>query len=176
MGDTRYIGIDVAKQRLDIAIQPTGEGWGVDNDEAGINSLVARLKELAPSLVVLEATGGLQLPVVAALAETGVPVTVVNPRQVRDFAKAIGKLAKTDSLDARTLALFAERVRPEPRPLPDAEIQALSALLARRRQVVTMLTAEKNRLGTAIPSLRSRIQAHITYLIKELSELDGEAG
>lgn len=168
------IGIDVAKAHLDVASHPVGVAWHVANDERGITDLVARRQPLAPVLVVLEATGGLEVPVAAALATAGLPVAVVNPRQVRDFAKAIGQLAKTDALDAALLARFAAVVQPEPRPLPDAATQALSALLARRRQVVAMLTAERQRLGTARPPVRGRVQAHIAWLEQELTDLDAD--
>jgi len=136
--------------------------------------LVRRLKTVSPALIVLEASGGLELPVVAALGAAGLPVVVVNPKQIRDFAKATGKLAKTDLLDAEALALFAERVRPTPRPLPDAEAQALSALLARRRQLIVMLTAERNRLSRALPSIRPGVEEHIAWLKEKLRALDEE--
>ena len=168
----RYVGIDVAKAHLDIAVRPTGEQWRVTNDDTGIAELVLQMEGLHPSLVVLEATGGYELAVVAA----GIAVAVVNPRQVRDFARATGKLAKTDSLDAQVLAHFAERVQPTPRPLPDAQLQTLSALLARRRQVVEMLVAEKNRWRTAVPVVRRRIERHLAVLKQELRELDDELG
>jgi transposase len=169
-----FVGIDVAKAYLDVAIRPTGEHERVPNDEAGIAHLVARLQAAYPTLVVLEATGGLEVPLVAALAAVGLAVAVVNPRQVRDFAKAVGQLAKTDALDAHLLARFAEVVRPDPRPLPDADAQALSALLTRRRQVVAMLVAEQQRLPTTVPALRPRVEAHITWLRQERDELDRE--
>lgn len=146
-----FAGIDVAKDWLDVAVRPTGAAWRSVHDEAGIGEVIARLQGLSPALVVLEATGGLELSLVAALAAARLPVVVVNPRQVRDFARATGKLAKTDTLDAQILALFAERVRPLQRPLPDEEAQALGALLARRRQLVVMLTTERNRLQSALP-------------------------
>lgn len=168
-----YVGIDVSKIALDVAVLPTGQQWQEANTPEGIDTLVTSLQQLHP-LVVLEASGGQEVAVVAALAAAAVPVAVVNPRQVRDFARATGKLAKTDALDAQILALFAERVRPTPRPLPDAAAQALSALLARRRQVVAMLTTEKNRLGRALPTVRPRLQAHIAWLKQELQDLDGE--
>jgi transposase len=145
-------GIDVAKARLDIALRPTGERWAVVNDDAGIAALVERLQALQPTLIVLEAAGGYQRAVVAALAATGLPGVVVNPRQARDFAKATGPLAKTDALDARTLAHVAEAVRPIPRPLPDAQADELRALLARRRPLVARRTAAQNRLGSAPPA------------------------
>ena len=170
------VGIDVAKARLDIALRPAGEHWQVTNDEAGVADLIARLRPLAPEVVVLEASGGWELPAAAALAEAGLPVAVVNPRQVRDFARGIGQLAKTDALDAAVLARFAEVVRPQPRPLPDADAQALTALLARRRQVLAMLVAERQRLGTARPPVRARVEAHVAWLAQELADLDGELG
>ena len=169
-----YIGIDVSKDRLDIAVRPTGDTWSVANDASGIPEVVQRLAQLHPKLVVLEATGGLQLPVVAALASAGLPLSMVNPRQVRDFARATGKLAKTDQLDAQVLAHFAEAVRPPPYPLPDAQTQELTALLTRRHQVVEMLTAEKNRLRTTRESVRQRVQDHIRWLEQELADLDDD--
>jgi transposase len=169
-----YVGIDVSKAMLDVAVRPIHQRWSVANGEKGFNRLVRRLKTLSLALIVLEATGGLELPVVAALGTAGLPVVVVNPRQVRDFAKATGKLAKTDLLDAEALALFAERVRPTPRPLPDAEAQALSALLARRRQLIVMLTAERNRLSRAMPSIRPGVEEHIAWLKEKLRALDEE--
>jgi transposase len=133
-----------------------------------------RLQEIAPQLIVLEATGGYQRTVVAVLAAAGLPVVVVNPRQARDFAKATGQLAKTDRLDARALAHFADAVRPAPRPLPDAQTEELRALLARRRQLVAMRTAEQNRLGSAPPPLQADIQAHITWVTERLAALDND--
>lgn len=169
-----FVGIDVAKVQLDVAVRPTGEGWSASNDEAGIAQLVARLQQLAPALVVLEATGGMEVPVAAALGAVGLPVVVINPRQVRDFARATGKLAKTDTIDAHVLAHFAEAVRPIPRRLPDAQSQTLTALLTRRRQIVGMLTSEKNRFHTASPPVRQDIQRHIAWLEENLSQLDKE--
>ena len=168
-----YVGIDVAKAQLDIAVRPTDDRWVVPNDGAGIRHLMFRLKALEPALVVLEATGGLELPLVASLAAEEAPVVVVNPRQVRDFAKATGKLAKTDALDAAVLAHFAEAVRPAVRPLRDAETQVLTSLTARRHQVMTMLLSEKNRLSAATTvAVRPRIEAHIAWLQRELDDLD----
>lgn len=172
----RYVGIDVSKKHLDIAIRPGGEYWSVANDEHGIDELVARLKSLGPRLVVLEATGGLELSVTASLGAAGLPAAVVNPRQVRDFARAMGQLAKTDRLDAHVLARFGEAIQPTPRPLRDSEAQALSALLSRRRQVVGMLTAEKNRLYAARPSVRREIRQHIVWLEKSLARLNDDLG
>src|ERR671918_623335 len=169
-----FVGIDVAKAHLDWAIRPSGETGQVSHDEPGMGQLIARLQEVRPTLVVLEATGGLEWPLVAALGIAGVPVAVVNPRQVRDFAKATGQLAKTDRLDARVLAHFADAVRPTPRPLPDAQADELRALLARRRQLVTMRTAEQNCLGSAPSRLQTDIQAHITWLNERLAMLDDE--
>ncbi len=169
-----FVGIDVAKAFLDVAVRPAGTHERLPNDEAGIARLVERLRAAPPELVVLEATGGLEAPVVAALAAAGLAVAVVNPRQVRDFAKAVGQLAKTDALDARVLARFAEVVRPAPRPLPDAAAQALSALLTRRRQVIAMLVAEQQRLPSTPPALRPRIEAHLAWLRHERDDLDRE--
>lgn len=170
-----WVGIDVAKARLDVAVRPSGESWEASNDEVGIAGVVERLRELGPELVVLEATGGLELAVAGALGAAGLAVAVVNPRQVRDFAKALGRLAKTDRLDARVLAQFGEAVRPEPRRLAAEQAQALGALLARRRQVVEMITAERNRLGSAAARpVRARIEAHIQWLRKDLDDLDRE--
>jgi transposase len=171
---TCFVGIDVAKAQLDMALRPTGEQWAVANDDAGMAALVARLPPLLPTLIVLDATGGDQRAVVAALAAARLPVAVGNPRQARDFAKATGQLAQTDGLDARALAHVAEAVRPTPRPLPDAQADALRALLARRRQLVTMRTAEQHRLGSAPPRLQTDIQAHITWLNERLALLDDD--
>ena len=168
-----FVGIDVSKDQLDVALRPSAERWAVANDDAGIATLVDRLGALTPALIVLEATGGLELPLTGALA-VGLPVVVVNPRQVRDFAKATGKLAKTDALDAAVLAQFAEAVRPALRPLPDAALQALSALLARRRQLLEMRTAEQNRLGMARPPVRKGIRAHIAWLDRRLAQTDDD--
>lgn len=176
VSEGHYAGIDVAKAQLDIAVRPTAQGWSVPNEEEGIGQLVSRLQELSPTLVVLEATGGWELSVVAALAAAGLPVAVVNPRQVRDFAKATGKLAKTARIDAQVLAHFAEAVHPTLRPLPNAQAQELAALLARRRQVIEMLTAEKNRWGMARPSVRPGIQEHIAWLESTLADLDEHLG
>ena len=167
-----FVGIDVAKAHLDVALRPTGERWTVANADASLAALVAQLQAVAPTLIVLEATGGYQRAVVAALAAAGLPVVVANPRQTRDFAKATGQLAKTDALDARALAHFAEAVRPSPRPLPDAQTEALRAVLTRRRQLVAMRTAEQNRLDSAPPTVHADLQAHITWLDQRLAALD----
>ena len=163
-----YVGIDVAKAQLDVAVRPTDDRWAAPRDGARIRKLVARLQALQPALVVLEASGGLELPLVATLATAAVPVVIVNPRQVRDFARATGQLAKTDALDAALLAHFAAAVRPPVRPLRDAETQALTALATRRHQVQTMLVAERNRLGTATNAVRP----HIAWLEQQLATLE----
>lgn len=170
-----FVGIDVAKATLDVAIRPTDRPWQCANDEPSIAQLVADLQALQPSHIVLEATGGYEVPLVAALGAAGLPVVVVNPRQVRDFAKAIGRLAKTDALDARVLAHFAETVRPALRPLPEAQTQQLAALVARRRQLVEMLIAERHRLAVArAKPVRAQVQAHITWLERALADLDDD--
>ena len=171
-GEPRYVGIDVSKAHVDIAVRPTGQRWIVSRDETGIGELVLQMVDLSPALVLLEASGGLELPLVAALAAAALPVVVVNPRQVRDFARATGTLAKTDTLDAAILAHFADAIRPDVRPLRDAETQILNSLTARRHQIMTMMVSEKNRLGTAISAVRPRIEAHIAWLEQELGDLD----
>jgi transposase len=169
-----FVGIEVSKAQLDVALRPTDDRWHVSTDEPGIATLIERLRTVQPTLVVLEATGGWEVPVTGALAEAGGPVVVVNPRHARDFANATGRLAKTDPLDARGLAHVAEAVRPPPRPLPDAQAQALSALLTRRRQRVQMLTAERRRLQSAPPRIRADIQAHITGRERRLAHTDDD--
>lgn len=169
-----YVGIDVAKARVDVATRPGGDVWSVDYDEQAVSELVSSLLAMEPTMVLLEATGGLEVPLVSALAATALPVVVVNPRQVRDFARATGKLAKTDALDAQVLAHFAEAVRPPVRPLRDADTQELNSLTTRRSQLVTMLVSEKNRLGRASHSVRPSIQSHIAWLEQELSDLDND--
>jgi len=170
----RYVGIDVSKATLDVALGPGGEAWQVTNDAAGRAALAARLSRPRPAAIVLEATGGLELPLVSELAAAGLPVRVVNPRRVRDFAKATGRLAKTDRLDAQLLARFAEALRPEPRPLPDAATQALRALVTRRQQLQGMLTAEQNRLATTPEPLRAQRRAHLAWLRQACTDLDRE--
>ncbi|HEY5090858.1 MAG TPA: IS110 family transposase, partial [Polyangia bacterium] len=159
---------------LDVAVLPSNESWSLPNSEQGIGDLVARLRQLPPpTLVLMEATGGLERQALATIAAAGFPAMAVNPRNVRDFAKSLGLLAKTDAIDARVLALFADRIRPEWRPLPDEDTQALEALLVRRRQVVEMITAEKNRLGTT-PSrpVKNEISEHIEWLQRQLRIAD----
>lgn len=169
-----FVGIDVSKAALDVAILPGEEKWSVANSSEGVRGLVQKLRDLGVTLVVLEASGGLERRAIAALAGAKLPVVAVNPRQVRDFAKATGKLAKTDAIDAAILALFAQRIRPEPRPIKDEEAQELEALVVRRRQVVDMIGAEKNRLRAAPPSkqVRTAIGRTIEYLQKQLDEND----
>ena len=167
-----FVGIDVAKAPLDVAGRPSGERWAVPNDAGGVVTLVERLQALHPTLIVLEATGGLERAATVALATAGLPVVVVNPRQARDFARATGQLAKTDALDARALAHFADVIRPTPRPLPDAQTQELRALLGRRQQLVGMRTAEQNRLAGTSGRLQRDMEAHITWLNERLATLD----
>ena len=170
----RFVGIDVAKAALDLFIGSAGVGFSVANDEVGIQQL---LRQLTPAdFVILEATGGVETAVASALAAAGIAVAIVNPRQVRDFARATGRLAKTDRLDAEVLARFGEAVRPEARPLADQQAQALEALVTRRRQLVEMLTAEKNRRARAAKVLHRSIDEHIRWLEKRLSSLDDELG
>jgi transposase len=169
-----FIGIDVAKAQLDIAIRPSGERWAVPNDASGVTMLVDRVQALQPTLIVLEATGGLERAATVALATAGLPVVVVNPRQARDFARATGQLAKTDALDARALAHFADVIRPTPRPLPDAQTQELRALLGRRQQLIGMRTAEQNRLAGTSERLTQDIKAHIAWLNTRIATLDDD--
>jgi transposase len=169
-----FVGIDVSKNWLDVAVHEQGGVWRVSNDEAGMVSLVKRLKKLKPQLIVLEPTGGFEMLVVAALSQAGLPVAVVNARRVRDFAKATGQFAKTDKLDARVLAHFAAAVRPEVRSLRSEEEEQLTALLTRRRQVLEMLTVEKNRRVTVRAKMRADLEVHIHWLSKHLKELDQE--
>lgn len=173
MSDEVFVGIDVSKAQLDVAVLPSRETWRVENEPASLRRLSRRLKELAPKLIVMEATGGLEIPAAAVLSRAGLPVVIVNPRQVREFARAIGQLAKNDRIDALTLALFGERVRPEIRPLPDELAQAFDALLARRRQLVAMLAEEKTRLQQARSrEVRGGIQRHIRWLEHEIDDTE----
>lgn len=173
MPDAVFVGIDVAEAGMDVAVHE-GNAWHLETTPAGLAQVVAQVREVAPALVVLEATGGVEVPVVAALGGAGLPVVVVNPRQVRDFARSTGRLAKTDRLDARVLAHFGAAIRPPVRPLPDEASRELQALVARRQQVIAMLTAEKNRLRHAMPRVRSRIERTIAWLQRELEDLDRE--
>jgi transposase len=175
MGEVkRFVGIDVAKAALDVFVGSAGIAFTVANNEVGIRDLISQL--VPTDFVILEATGGLETPVASALAAAGIAVAIVNPRQVRDFARATGRLAKTDRLDAEVLARFGEAVRPEARPLADEHAQALEALVTRRRQLVEMLTAEKNRRARAPKVLHRNIDEHIRWLEKRLSMFDDELG
>ena len=169
-----FVGIDVSKETLELLIRPTGEFVSRSNNAPGIESVRTQLLELRPTLIVIEATGGYERDLAIALAVAGLPVAVVNPRQVRDFAKALGQLAKTDRIDAGVIAHFADRIRPEPRGVPEAETRDLDALVTRRAQLVEMSTAEKNRMGTAPRSMRPAIQEHIHWLERQIKELDRE--
>jgi transposase len=171
----QFVGLDVAKDRVDVHLRPTGEAFTVAQDEAGLTVLLKRLRPLTPTLIALEATGGYEATVAATLASAGFPVAIVNPRQIRDFARATGLLAKTDALDARVIAHFAEAVRPTPRPLPDAQAARLGELVARRRQLVDMLGAETNRRRlTRDRVLQRRIDAHLAWLKRALQELEDD--
>jgi len=169
-----FVGIDVAKLTLDMHLLPIQQSFQFTNDEAGHDALVTRLKADPVHLIVLEATGGFQVPVAAKLANAGLPVAIVNPRQVRDFAKALGKLAKTDGIDAQVLALFARAIEPQPRPLPDTDTRHLAALITRRRQLIDMRTAEQNRLAGTHVTLRNDIQAHIHWLNQRVNDVDND--
>lgn len=165
-----FVGIDVSKARLDVAVLPNEKTWSATNDDEGISELVAKLQEQGPTLILLEATGGLERRALAKLAGAGLPAMAINPRNVRDFAKSLGKLAKTDRIDAIILARFAQAIRPPLRPVADEQTQELQAQLTRRRQLVEMIVAEKNRLFAADTNkVRKLIKAHIDYLQKQLS-------
>jgi transposase len=171
----RFVGIDVSKSTLDVAVRPDGTHRSVPNTDEGFDQLVDLLRPLGPVLVVLEATGGYQRRVVAALSVAGVPVAVVNPARAREFAKALGRLAKTDAVDAAMLAEFAERIRPAARSLPDAQAQKMQELLGRRGQLVGMRTMEKNRLGTAVSrTVRRSIEAHLAWLDEQIGAAEEE--
>jgi transposase len=167
-----FVGIDVSKANLDVCVLPEEKGWTIPNDESDIKKLVKRLKRLAPNRIVMEATGVFHLSAAAAMAVAGLPVVIMNPRQVRDFAKSIGLLAKTDRIDARALAQYGQSVRPEVRPLKDEQTRELEALVTRRDQLMKMITAEKNRLSAAPERMRSEIGEHITWMKKRVKELD----
>ena len=166
-----FVGIDVSKKRLDIGVGADAEFWQASNDEPGIAATVERLAALSPSLVVVESTGGLEWPLVSELAACQVPVALVNPGRVREFAKSLGLLAKTDKLDAHLLARFGEAAKLQPTLLPDEAVQKLSALMARRRQLLEMLVMEKNHLLSTRLSLRTKVQEHITWLEREIDQL-----
>jgi transposase len=170
--DSIIVGIDVSKDRLDVCVRPGGEAFAVGRDAAGIEALLQRLKELSPQLVALEATGGFETVVAASLGAAGLPVVVVNPAQIRAFARAVGKRAKTDPIDAAVIAHFAEAIRPQPRPLPDAETQLLADLVARRRQIIQMIVAERQREKRASSRMKKSILRLLKALQAELSEID----
>ena len=172
--DSIIVGIDVAKDRLDVAVRPSGELFVAERNASGVELLVQRLGSLAPSLVALEATGGFETIVAAALAAAGLPVVVVNPAQVRAFAKAVGQRAKTDAIDAAVIAHFAEATRPEPRPLPDEATRQLADLVARRRQIVDMIGAERQREKRATARIRKSIARLIKALEKELASVNAD--
>src|SRR3982750_3091079 len=171
-----FVGIDVAKHRLEVHLRPSGESFTINHGEEEVAALVERLGALAPALVVLEATGGLEVRLAATLAAAGLPVAVVDPRQVRAFARATGRLAKTDRLDAEAIARFAEAVRPPVRPLPDEATRPLGALVARRRQLLEMLVAERNRRHAADPALREGIDVHLRWLEEALAGIGRDLG
>jgi transposase len=170
----RFVGIDVSKETLDVGVRPEGERWQTENTEEAFAELIGRLEVLEPELIIIEATGGLERAVVSTIAEAGLPVVVINPRQTREFARATGRLAKTDEIDADDLAFFGEAIRPEVRPLPDAAVETLYALNARRQQLVEMVTAERNRLGTALPAARPSLREHIRWLEREKERVECE--
>jgi transposase len=172
MNSEAYVGVDVSKDQLDVNLLPSNERKQFSNDDAGINTLIKLLQRIDPALIVFESTGGFEMPAVSSLIENQLPVVVVNPRQVRDFAKATGRLAKTDSIDANTIARFARDIRPQVRPLKDEHTQLISALNARRRQIVDMLVAEKNRLYTAPKPNKKNIQNHIQWLERSLEDIN----
>ena len=169
-----YVGIDMAQDKFDGAVHGTQEKWTASNDGAGIAETVQRLTVLHPTLVVMEATGGLERSLVRALDAVAIPTEVVNPSKIRAFAKAIGQLAKTDALDAQVIAHYAAVIQPAPRPRPTVAAEELKALIKRRQQMVEMITAEKNRLSRALPAVRSHIQQHIAWLQEERDGLDHE--
>lgn len=174
---TIFVGIDVSKDRLDVHLRPSDEAFHVPRDAKGLEALARRFGNLPIALVVLEATGGFEASVAAALAAVGLPLCIVNPRQIRDFARAMGRLAKTDTLDAEVIALFAERMRPPARPLPEPERSHFAELVSRRRQIIGMINMETNRRDQAVDKqLIRRLVRHIAFLEKELSELDGDIG
>lgn len=169
-----FVGIDVAKATLDVALRPSEQTWQVIYDEAHVEALVEQLTEWSPTLIVIEATGGLERPLVAALAAAQLPVVVINPRLARDFAKATGRLAKTDRIDAQILAHYGEAIRPSLRPLPDADTEQLRAIVARRRQLLDMMSAEQSRLSSSPARIRDSIECHLTWLQQQVASLDDD--
>lgn len=171
-GEGNFVGIDVSKDALDVCFDPPGGVERFTNDEAGIVELKKRVKAFAPMLVVLEATGGLETLAASELAGAGLSVAVINPRQARDFAKAAGRLAKTDQVDAKVLAAFARQMRPAARPLKDHAVRELDQLVTRRRQLIDMRTQETNRLARAAKAQVKELEKHIAWLNKRIAELD----
>lgn len=171
----KFVGIDVSKSTLDVCIEPAAQTLHVAYDEAGISQIIGRLKEISPTLIVIEATGGLEVRIATALASKGLPVAVINPRQARDFAKATGQLAKTDQVDAAVLAAFAKAIRPQARPLKDADTRALDDMVSRRRQLIDIRVQETLRLGTAASKpLQKSLKQHIAWLDKRIAEVDSD--
>ena len=168
------IGIDISGKSLDIHILPEDRAQRFANDASGIGELVELAKEMEASLILMEATGGLESAIAAECALSGIPTAVMNPRQIRDFARSLGRLAKTDAIDAEVIARFGSALRPEPRTLPDAQEQYLKALITRRRQLIDTRTAESNRLARAAAAVRQRIREHIDFLNQEIEDIDRE--
>lgn len=169
----KFVGIDVSKSTLDVCIEPSEQALHVAYDDAGISRITERLKEVSPTLIVIEATGGLEVRIATELAGKGLPVAVINPRQARDFAKATGQLAKTDQVDAAVLAAFAKVIRPQVRPLKDADTRALDDMVSRRRQLIDMRVQETLRLGTAVSRLlQKNLNKHIAWLDKQIAKID----
>jgi transposase len=171
-----FVGIDISKATIDVAVHENKEHWAFTNDENGIKKLASLMRKVSPSLIVMESTGSYEVAATYELSARGFSVAVVNPRHIRDFARSTGLLAKTDGLDARVIARFAATIKPSPRILPDEDTQKLAAIMARRRQVVAMLTAEKNRLGQANHTVKERIKQHISWLEQELDDINKESG
>lgn len=176
MGKQGYVGIDIAKDSMEVTVHEGKDHWTFANDDQGLSKLVMKMKRLSPALIVMEATGGYEVAAAAELQSKGFPVAVVNPRHIRDFAKSLGILAKTDILDANVIARFAATIQPPARLLPDEETKRLSGIMMRRRQVVVMRTAEKNRLHQAVPGVQERIKEHIKWLNQELDDINKELG
>lgn len=174
--DKNFVGIDVAKDSMEVTVHDSNESRNYTNDESGLAKLTTRMKRLSPSLIVMEATGGYEVSAAAELQSKGFPVAVVNPRHIREFARSVGILAKTDTLDAKVIARYAATVQPTPRALPTEETRQLGAIMMRRRQIVAMLTAEKNRLHQADPAVKAGIKDHISWLEKKLDDINKELG
>ncbi|WP_375340891.1 IS110 family transposase [Candidatus Dehalogenimonas loeffleri] len=171
-----FVGIDISKATIDVTVHESKEHWTFTNDENGIKKLTNLMRKVSPDLIVMESTGSYEVAVAYELSACGYPVAVVNPRHIRDFARSTGLLAKTDVLDARVIARFAATIKPAPRVLPDEDTQRLAAIMSRRRQLVAMLTAEKNRLGQANRIIKERIAQHISWLEQELDDINKESG